>query len=68
MAVTPKLGISCPRHPDARLHVTYTRKIDIGVVLRYRACSVKGCKFRVPTEERVRPKGGCRNKNHSHST
>lgn len=53
-------GITCPSHPAARLLVLSTRRVEIGIVGRYRACAVKGCTFRVFTEERVRPASGCR--------
>jgi hypothetical protein len=53
-------GIHCPAHPTAPLHVTTVRRVAIGIVRRYRACSVEGCAYRVRTEERVQPAGGCR--------
>lgn len=49
-------GITCPRHPDERLRVLVVRKPEPGVVVRYRTCPVKGCTYRVPTEERIRAK------------
>lgn len=61
--VKPLKGITCPRHPDAKLRVLSTRRVDTGVVERYRRCSVKGCTFRIFTEERIRPAAGCRKAN-----
>jgi transcriptional regulator NrdR family protein len=53
-------GICCPKHPTARLRVLITRRKDTGIVERYRTCTVPKCTYRVTTEERVRPAGGCR--------
>lgn len=53
-------GICCSKHPDAKLRVYCVSRVSIGVVIRYRRCTSKGCKFRCSTEERIRPYGGCR--------
>jgi hypothetical protein len=53
-------GICCPDHPGAKLYVAKVTRVSIGVVLRFRRCGIRGCPYRVTTQETVRPYGGRR--------